>query len=79
MLLCDCRRRVLNVTEDHNINYLGEVRWELVLCLLLAWILVIIFVSRGIKSTGKVGIFELLKGKKLKIVKLDCNVGSKIF
>jgi len=43
--------------EEHSISNLGEIRWKLCLCLLLAWILVIIFVSRGIRSTGKVAYF----------------------
>jgi len=39
---------------DINLENLGDVRWHLCLCLVLAWILVIAFVSRGIQSTGKV-------------------------
>uniref|UniRef100_A0A671QRD1 Solute carrier family 6 member 22, tandem duplicate 1 n=1 Tax=Sinocyclocheilus anshuiensis TaxID=1608454 RepID=A0A671QRD1_9TELE len=32
-----CRRRVLNITG--SVNELGSLRWELALCLLLAWII----------------------------------------
>ena len=51
------RLEVLNVDETHSISNLGHIQWKLCLCLLLAWILVVIFVSRGIKSTGKVAYF----------------------
>lgn len=48
------RHALLAMGDEHNVSNLGAVRWHLCLCLLLAWILVIIFVSRGIQSTGKV-------------------------
>eukprot|EP00920_Eleutheroschizon_duboscqi_P002841 GHVT01006633.1.p1 GENE.GHVT01006633.1~~GHVT01006633.1.p1 ORF type:complete len:554 (+),score=1.71 GHVT01006633.1:27-1664(+) len=51
------RRYLLNMTDEHGITNLGEIRWHLCLCLLLAWILVVMFVSRGIQSTGKVAYF----------------------
>jgi len=51
------RLEVLNVDKTHSISNLGNIQWKLCLCLLLAWILVVIFVSRGIKSTGKVAYF----------------------
>ncbi len=50
------RLEVLNVGPEHSVNNLGMIRWKLALCLILAWILVVMFVSRGIKSTGKVSI-----------------------
>jgi len=49
-----CRLALMNEEPGINIENLGDVRWHLCLCLVLAWILVIIFVSRGIQSTGKV-------------------------
>ena len=42
---------------EHSISNLGSIQWQLCLCLLLAWILVAIFVSKGIQSTGKVAYF----------------------
>ena len=45
----------MGVTDEHNIENLGSIRWPLFFCLLLAWVLVVLFVSRGIQSTGKVG------------------------
>ncbi|XP_039545247.1 solute carrier family 6 member 22, tandem duplicate 1 isoform X1 [Pimephales promelas] len=50
-----CRRRVLNITG--SVNELGSVRWELALCLLLAWIICYFCVWKGVKSTGKVVYF----------------------
>uniref|UniRef100_A0A4W5M7F7 Transporter n=1 Tax=Hucho hucho TaxID=62062 RepID=A0A4W5M7F7_9TELE len=48
-------RRVLNLTDSPN--KLGNVRWELALCLLLSWILCYFCVWKGVKSTGKVVYF----------------------
>ncbi|XP_022084856.1 sodium- and chloride-dependent glycine transporter 2-like [Acanthaster planci] len=44
--------RMLDVSD--GIHYLGEVKWELTLCLLLAWILVFLSLAKGIQSSGKV-------------------------
>lgn len=51
-LTVNCRRRVLNITG--SINELGNIRWELALCLLLSWIICYFCVWKGVKSTGKV-------------------------
>lgn len=52
---CDVRRlAMMGETADISIEYLGSIRWHLCFCLVLAWLLVLLFVSRGIKSTGKV-------------------------
>ncbi|KAG7326294.1 hypothetical protein KOW79_009695 [Hemibagrus wyckioides] len=48
-------RRVLNLTG--SVYELGSVRWELALCLLLAWIICYFCVWKGVKSTGKVVYF----------------------
>lgn len=45
---------LLKVTPDHSIENLGSIRPFLCLSLLASWILVVLFVSKGIKSTGKV-------------------------
>ncbi|XP_062853957.1 sodium- and chloride-dependent GABA transporter 2-like [Trichomycterus rosablanca] len=48
-------RRVLNITG--SVYEMGNVRWELALCLLLAWIICYFCVWKGVKSTGKVVYF----------------------
>lgn len=48
------RRRVLKISQ--GIENIGSLRWELVLCLLLAWILCYFCVWKGVRSTGKVQI-----------------------
>jgi len=40
--------------SDTDIGNIGHVRWKLCLCLLLAWVLVALFICKGIKSSGKV-------------------------
>ncbi|KAH0617058.1 hypothetical protein JD844_028672 [Phrynosoma platyrhinos] len=48
-------RRALKITD--GIHNLGTVRWELALCLLLAWIVCYFCIWKGVKSTGKVVYF----------------------
>ncbi|KAI4892739.1 hypothetical protein NFI96_032303, partial [Prochilodus magdalenae] len=48
-------RRVLNITN--SAGEMGSVRWELALCLLLAWVICYFCVWKGVKSTGKVVYF----------------------
>ena len=44
---------MLNLSS--GIDDMGEIRWQLVLCFLLAWILVFLCICKGVKSVGKVG------------------------
>ena len=46
------------MSDEHSVENIGEIRWKLCLCLLLAWVLVVLFVSKGIQSTGKVRVAE---------------------
>ncbi|XP_013861691.1 sodium- and chloride-dependent GABA transporter 2 [Austrofundulus limnaeus] len=48
-------RRVLNITG--SIGEMGNIRWDLTLCLLLSWIICYFCVWKGVKSTGKVVYF----------------------
>ncbi|XP_072256183.1 sodium- and chloride-dependent GABA transporter 2-like [Pyxicephalus adspersus] len=48
-------RRVLNISD--GIEHIGSLRWELALCLLLAWIICYFCIWKGVKSTGKVVYF----------------------
>uniref|UniRef100_A0A8C3T858 Transporter n=1 Tax=Chelydra serpentina TaxID=8475 RepID=A0A8C3T858_CHESE len=48
-------RRVLKISA--GIEHLGSLRWELALCLLLAWVICYFCIWKGVKSTGKVVYF----------------------
>ena len=54
MTLCPpfCRRRVLAISD--GIEHIGNLRWELALCLLAAWTICYFCIWKGTKSTGKV-------------------------
>ncbi|XP_023117909.2 sodium- and chloride-dependent betaine transporter-like [Amphiprion ocellaris] len=49
------QRRVLNISG--GIEEVGSLRWELVLCLILSWVICYFCVWKGIKSTGKAAYF----------------------
>ncbi|XP_055895528.1 sodium- and chloride-dependent glycine transporter 1-like isoform X2 [Biomphalaria glabrata] len=46
--------------QSNGIESLGEIRWPLFWCLLLAWFLVFLCLSKGVKSSGKVVYFTSL-------------------
>ncbi|XP_034022336.1 solute carrier family 6 member 11a isoform X1 [Thalassophryne amazonica] len=48
-------RRVLGISQ--GVEEIGVLRWDLTLCLLLAWIICYFCVWKGVKSTGKVVYF----------------------
>ncbi|XP_033632370.1 sodium- and chloride-dependent glycine transporter 1-like [Asterias rubens] len=43
--------------ESDGIHNLGPIRWEMALCLLLAWFVVFLCICKGVKSSGKVVYF----------------------
>ena len=47
-----CSEYVLDMSE--GLHDMGGLRWQLVLCLLGAWLLVFVCLIKGIKSQGKV-------------------------
>lgn len=51
-----CRRKVLGVTDSWTDP--GGIKWDVTLCNLLAWIIVFLVLSKGIKSLGKVRILK---------------------
>ncbi len=40
-----------------TINEIGSIRWELVLCGALLWIVVYFCIWKGVKSAGKVSLY----------------------
>lgn len=53
-----------NVTKEVQVTYaltelgnIGEIKWDITLCLLLSWIVVFVCLVKGIKSSGKVVYF----------------------
>ncbi len=46
------RRRVLRISS--GIEEIGSLRWELALCLAIAWVICYFCIWKGPKSTGKV-------------------------
>uniref|UniRef100_A0A8C4IG97 Transporter n=1 Tax=Dicentrarchus labrax TaxID=13489 RepID=A0A8C4IG97_DICLA len=48
------KHRVLRISDDMN---LSKIHWDLVLCLLLAWVICYLCIWKGIKVTGKVVYF----------------------
>ena len=49
---------------SEGLHDFGTVRWDLALCLLLAWVVVLAVLSKGIKTLGKV----IMKNGKIKFV-----------
>ncbi|XP_037107939.1 sodium- and chloride-dependent GABA transporter 2-like [Syngnathus acus] len=48
-------RRILELSS--GIEHVGNIRWDLALCLLLAWLVCILCIWNGVKTTGKVVYF----------------------
>ncbi|XP_033730845.1 sodium- and chloride-dependent betaine transporter-like, partial [Pecten maximus] len=45
-------RKVLGLSD--GIENMGTIKWDLALCLLLAWVIVYVCICKGIRSSGKV-------------------------
>ncbi|KAH0629836.1 hypothetical protein JD844_012253 [Phrynosoma platyrhinos] len=54
-------RYVLHIQESSGIGDPGAIRWNLCLCLLLAWVIVYLCILKGVKSSGKVWIEAALQ------------------
>ena len=51
--------------EIHNWENVGDLRWQMVLCLLGAWIIVCLCLIKGVQSSGKVHLFSIYSSKNL--------------
>ena len=52
-----CQRSAFNEVNDWT---LSDMHWELVMCLLAAWIIVGLALSKGVQSSGKVVYFTAI-------------------
>lgn len=50
----DFRNKVLNISNGIEPENMGEIKWDLALTLLFAWVVVYCCICKGIKSSGKV-------------------------
>ena len=53
-MVCDSSNHVLGLEETSGFDSLGWPRWQLVLCLALAYIVLFLALFKGVKSSGKV-------------------------
>ena len=51
------RNRQLKFILYFQFGDIGEIKWDLCLCVLLAWIIIFACLCKGIKSSGKVVYF----------------------
>lgn len=54
-----CRRGVLRLEKGGlgEFGEIGEIQWDITLCLLLSWLIVFLCLMKGVKSSGKVVYF----------------------
>lgn len=57
-----CRRGVLRLEKGGlgEFGEIGEIQWDLTLCLLLSWVIVFLCLMKGIRSSGKVIYFTAI-------------------
>jgi len=54
------KRTMLGLEEDTTWENIGGLRWQLVLCLAVAWVIVCLCLIKGVQSSGKVVYFTAL-------------------
>lgn len=54
------RRNVLELHKSSGLKNVGGVRWQLMLCLFLIFTIVYFSLWKGVKTSGKVPVLELL-------------------
>jgi hypothetical protein len=54
------RRSVLEQHKADGLDRVGPVKWSLALCVLAVFVLVYFSLWKGVRSTGKVSVFQLL-------------------
>lgn len=53
------------ISASDSINDMGDFQWHLCLVLIVAWIVIFLFVSRGVQSAGKVRLLHLILQRAL--------------
>jgi len=53
-----CRRYVLHLSS--GIEDVGPIKWDLALCLFFSWVVVVLCLIKGIKTSGKVNTVTLI-------------------
>ncbi|CAB1455991.1 unnamed protein product [Pleuronectes platessa] len=66
--------KIKMLEQTSGVEEAGEIRWELLLILILAWILIYLCIFKGVKSTGKVVYFTALFPYVILIALLINNV-----
>ena len=54
------KRTMLGLEEDTTWENIGGLRWQMVLCLAIAWVIVCLCLIKGVQSSGKVVYFTAL-------------------
>ena len=49
-----------------GVGHPGGIKWQLLLCLVLSWIIVFLCLCKGVKSSGKVIIMSMFNKHKTK-------------
>lgn len=44
-----------------RLDNVGTINWQLAICLLIAWLLIFLFLFKGVKSAGKVNALKFLQ------------------
>ena len=65
-----CSKDVIEKTDTLAADEMGPPLWRLALCLLLSWIIVVLCLIKGVKSSGKVS-HQFVSGT-------NCHSGSNI-
>lgn len=75
MIVVFGRYKVLD--QSDGIEDMGNIKWDLALCLVLAWIVVYVCICKGIKSSGKVLVYSPKLGNCTSSLLHSFNFGCK--
>lgn len=58
--VCRCSRYILELHQSEGIHDLGEVKWDMALCLLAVYLICYFSLWKGISTSGKVGLLPFI-------------------